>query len=115
MAKIVLQGMAFHAYIGVYEQEQLSGNDFLVDVELYSPAIRSENDDLSRTIDYGKVYALVATVMQGRYSLIETAAAAIAEAIRTADLPLDGFLVRVAKLHPPLGGITDRVYVEVQG
>ena len=113
MAKIVIQGMAFHAYVGVYAHEQQEGNDCLVDVEMHSAAIRSENDDLTNTIDYGQVYAAVAQVMQNRYRLIETAAADILQSLRASGLPIENLMVRVTKLNPPLNGKVERVYVEL--
>lgn len=114
MGRIVLQGMAFTAYVGVHDFEQEQGNRMLVDVELESPEIHSDNDMLSDTIDYAKVYQIVAEVMQGRFQLIETVAQRIMQQLQAAEFPSCHFTVRVSKLNPPFGGPADRVFIELK-
>ena len=56
---IQLRDMEFRAYHGWYPEEQVSGNDFLVNIHLDlisdMPVVR----DLTETVDYAEVYALV--------------------------------------------------------
>ena len=58
---IELVGMEFHAFHGCLEEERRDGNTFVVDfrgkANLRKPA---ESDNLEDTIDYSKVYDIVA-------------------------------------------------------
>ena len=110
--KIVLQGLEFHAFHGVFEEEQRLGARFVIDVELYLD-LPSE-DDLEQSVDYAAVYALVQNeVTQKRYDLIEVLANKLATELLAAQANLDGVLVRVHKPHAPLPGIFGDVYAEI--
>ena len=112
MGKIVLAGMEFYAYHGVFDEEKALGARFVVDVELSLPL--PEADALSQTVDYGEVYNLVQGVIQGeRYKLIEALAHHIAAQL-LCDQPLvHALTVRVHKPHAPLPGVVRDVYAEV--
>lgn len=110
--RIVLSGMAFHGYHGVFEEEARFGARFEVDVELRTelPA----RDELSRTVDYARVYELVAERVTGRrYRLIEALANSIAQAILAAEARVAEVTVRVHKPHAPLPGVVRDVAIEV--
>lgn len=113
MAKIILQGMHFRAFIGVHDFEQAEGNDIVVDLEIADPGIQAKVDNLHQTIDYAIAYRAVEEVMQNRYQLLETAAADILHNVRRSGLHDAICTVRIAKLRPPLGGDVDRVIIEM--
>ena len=53
MSQIALEGMRFYAYHGFYEEEQIIGNNYVIDVYIktnFSEA--AETDDLYKTINY---------------------------------------------------------------
>jgi dihydropteroate synthase len=110
--RIVLEGMSFHGYHGVFEEEARIGAPFLVDVELRLAL--SGEDVLARTVDYAQVYALVAEQVTGRrFRLIEALASAIAERALGIDPRVAEVTVRVHKPHAPLPGVVRDVVVEV--
>jgi dihydropteroate synthase len=110
--RIVLEGMSFHGYHGVFEEEARIGAPFVVDVELRLPL--SGEDRLARTLDYARVYALVAEHVTGRrFRLIEALAAAIAERALALDARVLEVVVRVHKPHAPLPGVVRDVVAEV--
>lgn len=115
MATIVLQAMQFHAWIGVYADEQAHGNDLLVDVTLSSEGIRSSHDALTDTLDYVLVYQVVKEVMGRRYQLMETAVQDIITGIRALPWEIAGVKVKMSKLNPPVGGVMHSVSVEMEG
>ena len=53
--------------------------------------------------------------MQGRYKLIESACKQIIETIRKFNIPATRIQVRIAKIHPPLGGEVRKVWIEMEG
>ena len=110
--RIVLEGLAFHGYHGVFDEEARFGARFVVDVEM-RVALPAE-DELARTVDYARVYELVADEVTGRrYRLIEALASAIAQRVLAADARVDEVTVRVHKPHAPLPGVVRDVVVEV--
>lgn len=111
--RIVLQGMEFHGYHGVFAEEARLGARFTVDVELHAPL--PGDDDLAATVDYSRVYATVeALVTETRFRLIEALANAIADRLLAQEPRLRRVVVRVHKPHAPLPGVVGDVYVQVE-
>jgi len=113
--RIFLQNMRFEATHGYHEYEQHVAQPFEVDVELrlnLQPA--GIDDDLTKTIDYGRVYEIVQRVMESTtYRLLEALAEAISHEI-LADFPIvDEVGVRVRKPQVALGGRLDWAGVEI--
>lgn len=112
MDKLVLQGLEFHAYHGVYPEENKFGARFTVDAELFLSL--PDSDNLSLTADYSAVYTLIEQeVTAQRYDLIEALAASIARRILAEHLIVGAVMVRVHKPHVPLPGVLRDVYAEV--
>jgi 7,8-dihydroneopterin aldolase/epimerase/oxygenase len=111
--RIVLSGLRFHGRHGVFPEEAVLGQPFLVDVELrldLAPAGRS--DDLARSVDYGEVYRQVGELVGGPpFKLIESLAEAIAA--RLLRPPVREVLVRVHKPQAPIPGTFADVFVEI--
>jgi len=123
MAIIALEGMRFFAYHGFYEEEQIIGNDFILDVyvnadtelaayadELYAdPAILKEEDptegkEKPATVNYETIFLICQAEMRKPAKLLETLVERIAEHIMEYFDNAEGVIVRLKKLHPPLGG-----------
>ncbi|MDX2001048.1 MAG: dihydroneopterin aldolase [Chitinophagales bacterium] len=116
MGKIAVEGMHFHAYHGYYERERKEGNHFVVDVYMDTDfEMAAMNDNIGGTINYEEVYATVKAVMQEKYLLLEHVSQQISILLQQR---LGGRLrylkVRVAKLNPPLEGVVDKVYIELE-
>ncbi|MBW6454472.1 MAG: dihydroneopterin aldolase [Trueperaceae bacterium] len=113
MARIVLQGLRFHAYHGVHPEELRFGAPFVVDLELELDL--PEVDELARTVDYGRVYARVAAIVTGeRHRLIEALAHRLARDVLAQEPLVSAVKVRVHKPHAPLPGVVGDVFVEVE-
>jgi dihydroneopterin aldolase len=112
--RILLQGIQFYGYHGVYDEERRLGQRFLVDVELAVDLAGAEAwDDLSEALDYGQVYAAVLEIGTGRpVKLLETLAARIASTLLER-FPARQVTVRATKPAPPLPGMLASVSVEV--
>jgi len=107
--------MVFHGRHGYYEQEQLAPQPFEVDVELrlnLQPA--GVNDDLTQTVDYGRVYEVTRQVVESTtFRLLEAIGEAISHEI-LADFPaVDEVGVRVRKPQVVLGGPIGHTGVEI--
>lgn len=113
--RIVLTGMRFYGYHGVFPEESRLGQSFQVDVELYADLRRAgQTDDLSATVDYGKVYGNVKEIVEGRpFKLIEAVAEQVAQSILSG-FPVTEVVVRVHKPNAPIPGPLDSVTVEIR-
>jgi 7,8-dihydroneopterin aldolase/epimerase/oxygenase len=112
MDRIVLTGLEFHAYHGLFSEEAKLGGRFIVDVEMtvnFSGAVKIED-----TVHYGEVYELVRLEVTGtRHDLIETLANNIAFQVLEAHGPVRQLTVRVHKPFAPIPGLFRDVFVEV--
>jgi dihydroneopterin aldolase len=112
--RILLRGIQFFGHHGAYEEERRLGQRFLADVEMsLSLESAASYDDLGKTVDYGKVHAIVVELgTQHQFKLLETLGVRIARAILER-LPVRQVTVRVTKTAPPLPGLQGGVTVEI--
>jgi dihydroneopterin aldolase len=112
--RIVLTNMRFMGKHGYYEHELETEQPFEVDVELVlnlQPA--GIDDDLTKTIDYGRVYDIARQIVESTsFRLLEAIAEAIShELLARFDVVEVG--VRVRKPAVQLGGPLDHASVEI--
>ena len=101
-----LEGMEFHSFHGVLEREKAAGNLFVVDFRgILDMRAAAESDALEDTLDYSKIYDVVAEQMAVPSELLEHVAGRIVEAIAARFPQLESFSVRVSKRRPPVAGI----------
>jgi 7,8-dihydroneopterin aldolase/epimerase/oxygenase len=112
--KISLEGLEFHAYHGVYAHERSSGNKFEVDIiveaHLHETVLQ---DDLSGTINYETLYALVKAEMEKPSKLLETVGYAIANSVLSELPDVHQVEVKISKFNPPIGGVCKKATVTV--
>ena len=115
MGKIAVEGMHFYAHHGFYQEEQVIGGQYKVDVYLeFDFELAGKSDNLEQTVNYERVYVLVKEVMQERSKLIEHVASRIIDRISAELQGITKVMVRVNKMNPPLKGNVERVYVELE-
>jgi dihydroneopterin aldolase len=116
MAVIAIENMEFFAYHGCFEEEQLIGNKFIVDVSFETNTASAEQSDkLSDTVNYQQVYQLVQKEMEHTSKLLEHLARRIATALQTGFPEITDLKVKVSKMNPPIGGKVDKVSVCLKG
>ena len=102
---IELEGMEFHAFHGCLEKERKEGNTFLVDFYAETELKKAvKSDDLKDTIDYGRVYDIVAEQMAVPSNLLENVAGRILDAVRKEFKEILFLKIRVSKKNPPVNG-----------
>jgi 7,8-dihydroneopterin aldolase/epimerase/oxygenase len=112
--RIVLANMQFTARHGVHEWEQTQTQPFEVDVELSRDLQRAGlDDDLERTVDYGRVYEATRQIVESTsFKLLEALAEAISHEL-LADFDVNEVVVRVRKPNVRLSGPLDYAGVEI--
>jgi len=105
MITIAIHGAEFFAYHGFYPQEQKLGTKFIVDVEVdFIPVNNLKEDKIINTVDYEKLYNIVAGQMKQTRKLIETVAQSIADETKEKYPFIEKVTVIMKKMNPPLAG-----------
>lgn len=113
--RIELIGMRFFARHGCLESERLDGNEFLVDFSCeYDTSAAEGSDELGDTLDYSRVYAIVAHEMATPSKLLEHVAGRIADALLDGIPGLEHFEIGISKKNPPVGGECEWAKVSIR-
>ncbi len=112
MGIICIENMEFHAYHGCYNEERITGNRFLVDLEI-STGIEGAavTDKLADTLNYQLAYDLVKEQMEIQSHLLENVAGRILDSLYESFPAIEKATVKVSKMNPPMGGQIGRVSV----
>ncbi len=112
---IHINRMHFYAYHGIDPQENIVGNNYIVDLKLYvpfEPAMRS--DSLSNTVNYANVYKEIAVIMSTPSRLLENVAGRIITTLQARFPKIKGGELSIYKETPPISGKIDSVGVIVE-
>ena len=99
---ITLNELRFFAFHGLYPEEKITGNEFIVDMEV---SFQPEQDTilgLADTINYASLYQLVKKRMEVPADLLETLAMDLANDIHHHFSRVNQFSIHIRKMHPPL-------------
>jgi len=102
--KISLDDIRFYSPIGYYEEEQVLGNEFFVNVSVSFPFKNPDSEDLENTVNYEELYAIIVEVMSPRRKLLESAAEDILNKIVEEYSHVQQIEVSIRKINPPFGG-----------
>jgi len=110
---IYLNNLHFHAYHGLFEEEKIIGNEFIVNVEI---GLSNEQiiDELNQTIDYSMVYKIIQDNMNIPTPLLETLVSNISNAIYVYDNRIKEISIKIEKKHPPIQSFTGNVAVSLK-
>lgn len=112
MSQIAVEGMEFFAYHGCFQEEQIIGTRFLIDIHLETATLAAEySDNLNDTVNYQSVYLKVKEEMSENSKLLEHVARRIVNRLFRDFTSVDGIFIKVSKLNPPVGGKVGSVSV----
>lgn len=103
------------AHHGVFPEETQNGQDFYVSANLYLDTFTaSENDDLTKSADYGAVCHFINDYMTlHTFKLIETVANNLAREILTSFPLINAVDIEIKKPHAPIGLPFSNISVKV--
>ena len=110
MYTIYLNNLHFHGYHGLFEEEKIIGNEFMVNVEI-GLSNEQKIDEINQTIDYSMVYKIIQDNMNIPTPLLETLVANISNAIYVYDNRIKEISIKIEKKHPPIQNFTGNVAV----
>ncbi|WP_028551939.1 dihydroneopterin aldolase [Paenibacillus sp. UNC451MF] len=115
MDKIVMNGMQFYGYHGVFPEENKLGQRYQVDVEMHLPLDKpGASDHLEDTINYAEAYEIVKNIVEKEtFKLIEALAEQVASKLLQTYTSINEITVRVLKPHPPVAIFFEGVAVEI--
>ncbi len=107
--------MEFWGFHGVFSEEQLKGQTFIVDVILWLDLEKAGNsDDLQETVHYGELYDRIRYIVEKkRFDLIEALAKNIVNEVLKEEI-VTKTLVRVKKPQAPIKGKFKYMAVEME-
>ena len=105
MSQISVEGMEFFAYHGCFQEEQIIGTRFMVDIHLEAETQQAEQtDDLKKTVNYQAAYQAVKEEMAVKSKLLEHVARRIVDRLFREFPNVSEISVKVSKMNPPVGG-----------
>jgi dihydroneopterin aldolase len=106
LSKFFLENIRVFAYHGCFPEENAVGCWFSVDVSFdFDATEAAKNDDLTKTVDYSKIYSIVEDEMKTTSKIIENVAFRIKNSINKVFPEIENLNVGVAKLNPSIGDI----------
>ncbi len=114
MDKIILRNMKFYAYHGALAEENKLGQNFYIDLDIYTSLDNAgKSDNLDKSINYAVVYEMVKkTTTENTFKLIEKLASEVAKNLLFS-FDIDKIWVRIRKPEAPINGNFDFVGVEM--
>lgn len=114
--KIEVNGIKLYAFHGCLEEEARIGGHYVVDVTISTDfSLAAETDDLSKTVDYVAVNAIVKEEMAIRSKLIEHVGQRIFSRIKNELNGVSELSVKITKISPPINGDVDSVAIVIDG
>ena len=113
---IEIKGIKSFGYHGVFESENIAGQDFFVDVLLELDLTRASiSDDVSDTVNYSEITDLVVEEVTGeRVALIEKLAGRIADRIKKSYSQIVTVSVTVHKPQAPMNAQVKDISVTIK-
>ena len=113
--RICLKGMSFYGYTGVFDFEKQRGQTFLVDLVLcFTQNKAVDTDELTDTVHYGEVFALVKEIVEtGSCNLIEHLAGNIVSAVLDKFPLIQAAEAVVSKPDAPVEGVFETMSVRI--
>ena len=111
MLTIKLNQLRFFAHHGLYEEELMVANEFIVDLEVSYTEPTRVISKMTETINYVKLYEIVKKRMLITADLIETLAMEIAAAIHENFPQTKRVSISITKKYPPVINFSGNVSI----
>ncbi|ANF51350.1 dihydroneopterin aldolase [Chryseobacterium glaciei] len=115
MSKIYLEDVKIYAYHGVLPEENIIGTYYILNLELHTDLWKaSESDDLSDTISYADINAIVHGEMKIKSKLLEHVAGRIISKIHEKFSQISYIKLKITKTAPPMKGEMKGASIELE-
>lgn len=114
MYTISLQNLEFYAYHGYYQEENLIGTNFIVDIHVKIEDKQLNNGELSQTVNYEIIFNIVKLRMNIKYKLLEQFVKDVHDDILTNFKFAKSIEVIIRKKKVPINGMIGESVVKYQ-
>lgn len=115
MGHIKLQNIRVFSNHGCLKEEAKIGSEYRVDLEIAADlGISAQSDELSDTVDYVHLNAIVKEEMAKRAKLLEKVAQCIIDRIFDEIVLVNEVNIEVSKINPPIGGDVEMVTIAMK-
>lgn len=112
---VEINGLRLFAHHGVMAQERVTGNEFELTIHLQYPMSKAmEEDDLDGTLNYAEAVSVARQVMTVPSALLEHVAWRLKDALMKRFPLIEGGMIRLAKITPPIPAELDSVAVRIE-
>lgn len=112
---IELEEMEFYAFHGVFEQESLVGNKFIVNLKLQTNIAEAMlTDEVTDTVSYADAFMIVHQEMGVRAKLLEHLTGRIVARLFDTFQAIEGISIKLSKINPPGCGDIRRASVIIE-
>ncbi|MDR0420498.1 MAG: dihydroneopterin aldolase [Prevotellaceae bacterium] len=102
---IELENMEFFACHGCFNEEQVTGNKFIVNLKIITDESLSEiTDNIDDAVNYQAIYNIVCREMKQTSHLLENVCRRIIDAVCAETENIKNITVKISKQNPPMGG-----------
>lgn len=112
---ILLKKIRYYAYHGIAPQENLIGNEYVIDLKLkvdISKAART--DEVADTINYAEVHQVIKNEMAIPSKLLEHVSGRIIQRLFAQFPCIEEIELRLSKRNPPMGADIESAGIELQ-
>lgn len=109
---VALNDVKCFALHGYYPEEQLTGTEFLVSVEVtFVPS--GDTEDLQRTVNYEVINTIIQEEMKSTKKLLETVVRLILDRVISSYPFVQTAVAGIKKMHPPMPGEINHSFVQL--
>lgn len=101
--RVGLEDVRFFAYHGLFSEERILGNWFVLSVSVSKESSVMSFDKIEQTFDYSQIYTICQEVMAEPVDLLETVAQRIAVRLKLTFKDMSRYEIQIWKEQPPLG------------
>ena len=111
---ILLKEIRCYAYHGVAPQENLIGNEYIIDLKLkVNISKAAQTDEVADTVNYAEVHHVIMTEMAVTSKLLEHAGGRIVEKLFQQFPTIEEIELRLSKRNPPMGADIESAGIEL--
>lgn len=112
---VEVNGIKLYGHHGCLPEEEAIGGNYIVDVHLTTNfSVAMLDDNLDATIDYVDVNRIVSQEMAIRSKLIEHVGHRIVSSLQNEVKGIEGLMVKVTKVAPPINGDVENVAIVIE-
>ncbi len=105
MITVQLQNLHFNSFHGIYEEERILGNEYIIDASVEFHEERHIITSIHNTINYTDLYNIIRERMSVPTPLLETVVMEIGNEIHAEFPDVRAISISIKKMHPPIEGI----------